>query len=149
MPVRPSKPDPEEPNYPLFIAKYDFSSTDDEDLSFKKGDLLYVINRDKDDWWYARAKHTGQEGYIPINYVTKLRAPKPDSKVSNYPLYVAKYDYSSSHGDKYLSLKKGDLLYMLNTVEGDWWFARAKDSGQEGYVPSNFVVEFNTLDAEE
>ena len=56
-------------NYPLFVGKYDYSSRTDDDLGFKKGDLLYVINKDDDGWWYARSKHTGQEGYIPSNYV--------------------------------------------------------------------------------
>ena len=91
-----------------------------------------------------------QQGYIPQNYVTKLRPPKPRPRMSSYPLYVAKYDYSSEElSDKYLSFKKGDLFYMLNTVEGDWWFARAKHSGQKGYIPNNFVAKANTLEAEE
>ena len=151
VPMGASKPDPIAA-YPLFIAKYDFSSESDEDLSFKKGDLLYIISPDEGDWWFAKAKHTGQEGYIPQNYVTKLRPPKPKPKprMSSYPLYVAKYDYSSEGlSDKYLSFKKGDLFYMLNTVEGDWWFARAKHSGQEGYIPNNYVAKANTLEAEE
>jgi len=61
---------------------------------------------------------------------------------------VAKYDYSSNEVE-YLNFKKGDLLYMLNTEEGNWWFARAKHSGQEGYVPNNYVEEFNSPEAEE
>ena len=65
-----------------------------------------------------------------------------------FPLFVGKYDYSSRTDDD-LSFKKGDLLYILNTDEGDWWFARSKDTGQEGYIPSTYVAEYNTLDAEE
>ena len=148
--VKPPPPFKPTLTYPLFIAKYDFSSESDEDLSFKKGDQLYIINPDKGDWWYAKAKHTGQEGYIPHNHVTKLRPPKPRPRTSSYPLYVAKYDYSSEGlPDKYLSFKKGDLFYMLNTNEEDWWFARAKHSGQEGYVPNNYIAKSNTLEAEE
>ena len=147
---------PPDVSHPLFIAKYDFSSEMDGDLNFKKGDLLYIINRDKENWWLAKAKDSGQEGYIPFNYVTKFRAPKvapkvapkPLPEVSQYPLYRGKYDYFSED-DKYLSFKKGDLMYMLNMVEEDWWFARFKQTGQEGYVPYNYVAEFNTLDAEE
>ena len=64
-----------------------------------------------------------------------------------YPLYVGKYDYSARTVED-LSFKKGDLLYILNTDDGDWWFARAKHSGQKGYIPSNYVGEYNTLDGE-
>ena len=58
---------------PLFVGKYDYSSRTDDDLSFKKGDLLYIINRDEGDWWYARSKHSGQEGYVPSNLVLNSR----------------------------------------------------------------------------
>ena len=59
----------EELAYPLCVGKYDYSVRTAEDLSFKKGDLLYILNSDDEDWWFARAKHSGQEGYVPSNYV--------------------------------------------------------------------------------
>ena len=48
-----------------------------------------------------------------------------------------------------LSLSSGNLLYIISTDEGDWWFARSKDTGKEGYIPSNYVAEYKSLDAEE
>lgn len=60
-----------EPNCPLFVCKYDYDSRTDDDLGFKKGDLLYVISADNEDWWFARLKDTGKEGYIPSNYVVE------------------------------------------------------------------------------
>lgn len=75
--------------------------------------------------------------------------PKPEQAPPvNYPIYVGKYDYDSRTDDD-LSFKKGDLMYIISTDEGDWWFARAKDGGKEGYIPSNYVAEFKSLDAEE
>ena len=145
----PSTPDP---SHPLYIAIHTFSSELDGDLNFKKGDQLYIINQDNKNWWYARAKDSGEKGYIPVNYITRASASKAASKpvpeVSQYPLYTGKYDFFSED-DKYLSFKKGDLMYILNNVEGNWWFARCKQTGQEGYVPYNYVAAFNTLDAEE
>ena len=67
---------------------------------------------------------------------------------SQYPVFVGKYDYDSRTDDD-LSFKKGDLMYIISTDEGDWWFARSKDSGKEGYIPSNYVAEWKSLDAEE
>ena len=67
---------------------------------------------------------------------------------SQYPIFVGKYDYDSRTDDD-LSFKKGDLMYIISTDEGDWWFARAKEGGKEGYIPSNYVAEYKTLDAEE
>ena len=140
----PSTPDL---SHPLYIANHTFSSELDGGLNFKKGDQLYIISKDNKNWWYARAKDSGQEGYIPVNYVTRPRAPKPVLDVSQYPLYRGKYDFFSEDNED-LSFKKGDLMYILNMVDKDWWFARSKQTGQEGYVPNNFVAECNTLDAE-
>ena len=72
--------------------------------------------------------------------------PKPEPTV-NYPIYIGKYDYDK-RADYDVSFKKGDQMYIINTDEGDWWWARLKDSGKEGYIPSNYVAN-NNLDAEE
>ena len=74
--------------------------------------------------------------------------PQPPAKEPSFPLFVGKYDYSSRTDDD-LSFKKGDLLYIMNTDEGDWWFARSKQTLQEGYIPNNYVAEYKSLDAEE
>lgn len=74
--------------------------------------------------------------------------PKPPPPEVNYPVYVGKYDYDSRTDDD-LSFRKGDLMHIISTDEGDWWFARSKDGGKEGYIPSNYVAEWKSLDAEE
>ena len=62
-----------EQTYPLFMAKYDFSSPTSNELNFKKGDLFYIINN-KENWWYAKAKCSGKEGYIPSNYLEEYKS---------------------------------------------------------------------------
>ena len=68
-------PKPAEPtvNYPIFVAKYDYESRTDDDLGFKKGDLMYIINTEH-DWWFARSKENGKEGYIPRNYIAEYNS---------------------------------------------------------------------------
>ena len=61
-------------NYPVFVGKYDFDGRTDDEISFKKGDFLYVISTDEGDWWFARSMTTGKEGYIPSNCVTKWKS---------------------------------------------------------------------------
>ena len=60
-----------EPIYPLYIARYDYTSRSDNEMSFKRGDQFFIINNDNNDWWYARAKHSDQEGCVPNNYIAK------------------------------------------------------------------------------
>ena len=63
----------------MFVALYDYDARTDEDLSFRKGDLLEIINDTQGDWWFARAKSNKAvggktEGYIPSNYVAKVKS---------------------------------------------------------------------------
>ena len=71
-----------------------------------------------------------------------------DTNASNFPLYVAKYDYDAGTDDD-LSLRKGDYIFVISTEEGDWWYARNKETEKEGYVPSNYIAECQSLEAEE
>eukprot|EP00729_Bicosta_minor_P009393 gene9393-16080_t len=53
-------------------ALFDFDGASDEDLPFKKGDVLTVMNTSADpNWWVAKSKG-GKEGMIPANYVELL-----------------------------------------------------------------------------
>jgi hypothetical protein len=74
--------------------------------------------------------------------------PQPPPPDVNYPVFVAKYDYDPRQ-DNDLSFRKGDLLYVISVDEGDWWFARSRDTGREGYIPSKYVAEWKSLDAKE
>lgn len=58
----------------IFVALYDYDARTDEDLSFRKGEHLEILNDTQGDWWLARSKATKQEGYIPSNYVAKLKS---------------------------------------------------------------------------
>ena len=58
----------------LFIAKYDYDARTDEDLSFKKGELLEVLDDTCGDWWRARSRTTQLEGYVPNNFVAEVKS---------------------------------------------------------------------------
>ena len=83
-----------------------------------------------------------------LSNVYSQDAASSSKEESTHPLFVAKYDYKS-RTDKDMSFNKGDKLYIINNDDKDWWFARAKSSGQEGCVLSSYVAESNSLEAEE
>ncbi len=62
------------PGSKMFVALYDYDARTDEDLSFKKGEHLEILNDTQGDWWFARSRATKLEGYIPSNYVAKLKS---------------------------------------------------------------------------
>lgn len=72
VPEPPTSPVPQTPTILglTYIALYDYDARTQEDLSFKKGEILEVNKEDLgNDWWRARSRETGVEGFIPSNYV--------------------------------------------------------------------------------
>jgi len=53
------------------IGKYDFTSIDQDDLPFKRGEILTIVKKDEDQWWTAK-NSIGRIGQIPVPYVQKL-----------------------------------------------------------------------------
>ncbi|XP_029946135.1 GRB2-related adaptor protein 2-like isoform X4 [Salarias fasciatus] len=47
-------------------GKYDFTASDEEELSFRKGDILKILGP-QEEW--CKAEMNGQEGFIPRNYI--------------------------------------------------------------------------------
>ena len=59
----------------FFIAKYDYDEDpdDDSELSFQKGDIMWIINSDDQDWWMACcSKDPSKQGFVPSNYLANL-----------------------------------------------------------------------------
>ena len=54
----------------VFVALYDYEARTNDDLSFKKGERLEILDdQNGADWWQARSLATYHTGYIPSNYV--------------------------------------------------------------------------------
>lgn len=59
-------------------ALFDFPGNDDEDLPFRKGDVLRVLEKPEEQWWNAQNAE-GRAGMIPVPYVEKYRPASPTS----------------------------------------------------------------------
>ncbi|KAG7321085.1 hypothetical protein KOW79_015500 [Hemibagrus wyckioides] len=55
---------------------YDFTGSDAEDLPFKKGEILIILDKPEEQWWSAKNKE-GRVGMIPVPYVEKIVRPLP------------------------------------------------------------------------
>lgn len=77
----PNLPTAEE-NLEYVRTLYDFPGNDAEDLPFKKGEILVIIEKPEEQWWSARNKD-GRIGMIPVPYVEKLVRSSPHGKHGN------------------------------------------------------------------
>ncbi|XP_029527333.1 adapter molecule crk-like [Oncorhynchus nerka] len=59
-------------------ALFDFPGNDEEDLPFRKGDVLRVLEKPEEQWWNA-ANQECRAGMIPVPYVEKYRPASPTS----------------------------------------------------------------------
>ncbi|XP_007487171.1 tyrosine-protein kinase Lyn isoform X1 [Monodelphis domestica] len=57
----------------MVIAIYPYEGLHPDDLSFKKGEKMKVLE-EYGEWWKAKSLSTKKEGYIPSNYVAKLNS---------------------------------------------------------------------------
>ncbi|XP_062857401.1 tyrosine-protein kinase Blk [Trichomycterus rosablanca] len=62
----------------IVIAQHDFKPANDNDLPFKKGEKLKII-QENGDWWIAKSLLTGDEGYIPCTYVARVHTLEVES----------------------------------------------------------------------
>ncbi|KAF6119763.1 hypothetical protein HJG60_010174 [Phyllostomus discolor] len=67
-------------------ALYPFSSSNDEELNFEKGDVMDVIEKPENDpeWWKCR-KINGMVGLVPENYVTIMQSNPLTSSLEPSP----------------------------------------------------------------
>lgn len=139
----PSRQEGSPSNVKIFVALYDYNARTDEDLSFKKMELLEILNDTQGDWWYARSKTTKLSGYIPSNYVAKVKS------LESEPWYFGKIkrteaekklmlsenehgaflirDSESRRDDYSLSVRDGDTVkhYRIRQLdEGGFFIAR-------------------------
>lgn len=54
------------------IAKHEFNATAEDELSFRRNDVLKVLNMEDDANWF-RAELDSREGLIPSNYIDMKR----------------------------------------------------------------------------
>ncbi|KAJ8399231.1 hypothetical protein AAFF_G00412690 [Aldrovandia affinis] len=102
-------------------AQYDFTAQTEEDLSFQQGAIIQITESVDSEW--SRGRLDDREGYFPAAFVEACAAPPSETET---PRSVdegrarATYDFLSEEEDE-LSLKAGDIITGLETVDDDWF----------------------------
>ncbi|OCT95376.1 rho guanine nucleotide exchange factor 7 isoform X4 [Xenopus laevis] len=62
-------------------AKFNFQQTNEDELSFNKGDIIHITRLEEGGWW--EGTHSGKTGWFPSNYVREVKSSeKPVSPKS-------------------------------------------------------------------
>ncbi|KAK9746407.1 Variant SH3 domain [Popillia japonica] len=124
------------------VAKHEFTATADDELSFKRFQVLKVLNMEDDMNWY-RAELDGREGLIPSNYI----------ELKNHNWYYGKI--TRADAEKLLSTKHdgaflirisesspGDFSLSVKCSDGVQHFKVLRDAQGKFFL---WVVKFNSL----
>lgn len=58
----------------------DYEAEDEAQVSFKEGDVVTVIDKEEDGWWFVAVN--GREGWAPFSYLETMKGTQSDSGVS-------------------------------------------------------------------
>uniref|UniRef100_F6ZYN6 Tyrosine-protein kinase n=1 Tax=Ornithorhynchus anatinus TaxID=9258 RepID=F6ZYN6_ORNAN len=61
----------------LVVALHNYEPVHDGDLGFQKGEQLRILEQ-SGEWWKAQSLTTGQEGFIPFNFVARANSLEPE-----------------------------------------------------------------------
>lgn len=57
------------PPFPFqVVALYDYDSTRSDELTVRRDDVIQVLYKDNDTWWFGRLAD-GRQGYFPASHV--------------------------------------------------------------------------------
>ncbi|XP_071954317.1 uncharacterized protein [Antedon mediterranea] len=121
------------------IALYTFSAQSSKELSFNKGDTIY-LTRKIDNNWYEGEQY-GRVGIFPVSYVeiittleearnAQISSPSFEGKAK------AKFRFTGETAME-LAFKKGDYINLTKKVDNNWWEGRI--GNKIGIFPASYV----------
>jgi len=116
---------------------YAYEATEENELTFGEGEMIYLLEKDDSGWWKGRNK-SGVEGVFPSNFVEVVgeEGGGPSGTVDINADYTALYDYEAEDETE-LTIKEGEILHVISETDG--WYFGTNAQGQKGNFPSNFV----------
>ncbi|XP_042293301.1 GRB2-related adapter protein [Sceloporus undulatus] len=131
------------------VALYNFRAEEKDELAFKKGDTLKILNMEGDLNWY-KAELFGIEGFVPKNYIKMKPHPWFSGKISRQEAEKALLrrqfrgaflirESESSPGDFSISVNYGDQVLhfkVLREKKGKYYL------WEERFNSINELVDF-------
>ncbi|KNC84703.1 hypothetical protein SARC_03078 [Sphaeroforma arctica JP610] len=125
-------------------ALFDYDANDSDDLPFKEGDMIEVLEHVDADWLTGTLN--GNTGMFPLNFVEIVKTKgtvkkinsKPKQKKETRPHAIALFDYEGDTPDD-LSFTEGDTIILTAFIDEDWFEGENEKTNDSGMFPANFV----------
>ncbi|XP_058066294.1 uncharacterized protein LOC131215916 [Anopheles bellator] len=148
-------PKPQQPPLKTIArALYNFQGQSIRELSFRKGDIIY-LRRQVDKNWYE-GEHNATVGLLPANYIEILTRDSANVAISKPALTKrhpvregkarAKFNFTAQTAVE-LSLLKGELVTLTRRVDDNWF--EGKIGSKKGIFPVSYVEILTDIDGAE
>uniref|UniRef100_A0A8C9ZMT9 Osteoclast-stimulating factor 1 n=1 Tax=Sander lucioperca TaxID=283035 RepID=A0A8C9ZMT9_SANLU len=104
-------------------ARFPFQQTNEDELSFSKGDIISVSRQEDGGWW--EGSFNGNSGWFPSNYVRELKGSGGCSS-----FFLRNYNYKRG------SISRGSAVVLQNILEAESEYSRELQSLLGSYLRS-------------
>lgn len=121
-------------------ALYTFNAQNPRELSFKKGDILYLLRQIDRNWF--EGERYGRKGIFPSNYVEVITSIEQAQEAARQSEGQARARFNfNGQTNVELSLRKGEIVTLLRRVDENWFEGRA--GNRQGIFPVAYVEVLN------
>lgn len=125
------------------IAKHDFNKSCDDELSFKRGDVLKILKDDDEHW--TSAEMDGHSGMVPKNYLQMKPHGWYKGKITRAQAEKMLLDAGQPQGAFLIRESEatpGDFSMSVRHLDGVQHFKVLRDGAGKYFL---WVVKFNSL----
>ncbi|XP_062513578.1 SH3 domain-containing protein 19-like isoform X2 [Corticium candelabrum] len=115
---------------PHGVALFDFDGENPNELSFKAGNTISLIEKVDSDW--LRGRIDLQEGIFPSSFVEIV------IDIPKFSYAIVQYDFEGQ-GDEELTVKAGDRVKVFRHIDKTW--IECELNGKVGRCPAPFLLE--------
>jgi len=156
-------------NHKKVLTLYDFTESEDsnEDLYFKKNEILTILEYTQGEHWWKAVNRSGRTGLIPATLVRRLRpnewpsniqysfdddtkqkddedaSDEDDNKKCPFKAKVIEDYTPSPYEHSHIALRKGQIVTVIEMKSIGKWLGILDYDGKKGLFPFNRVEIIN------
>jgi len=129
------------------VALHDFDATAHDELSFKKGSILKVLNTEEEDKNWFKAEQDGKDGLIPENYIHVKPHEWYYGRISRTKAaeILSRQPHDGAFLIRQSEMTLGDFSISVKCGGGAWHFNVSRDVPGKYYLWGEMFNSLNQL----
>jgi uncharacterized protein YgiM (DUF1202 family) len=128
-----------------YVAIADYKKADKGELSVSAGQLVEVIEKNDNGWWFVQIDDGSGKGWVPATFLENAEDGEDESHAEAVPedgeKYISKQAYKAAEADE-VSFPKAAVVTVLEKQLDGWW--KVEYQGAEGVAPGAYLQLLDT-----